>query len=313
MSDETQNHIEMPDDTSVRDAQHEKELAKRGIDTYKELADYYKSLHNEVHVYDVRRETGGLYLAAHGEQPEYTPRHNLKLDKDLDTYKELKAEVKKLMSERDDQTARYQELEARYAQELEGIDTYKELADHYKSLYVALHAHEDTGWVKGVNLHDYDHLNTKAELKRALVYLLKEREDEVHLNEHYASEVEGLTYDKLAERYKDLYKDVHKDTPIEHQYDGKDLTKIKQLDTPEELRLATMRLMWERDKLRETENHPAAPGGRGDLDLEDPDPPLPNFEAFGRPVQSSFMDSSFEGMPGIADALKAERDLLGMK
>src|SRR5215213_6312005 len=303
MSDETQNHIEMPDDTSVRDAQHEKELAKRGIDTYKELADYYKSLHNEVHVYDVRRETGGLYLAAHGEQPEYTPRHNLKLDKDLDTYKELKAEVKKLMSERDDQTARYQELEARYAQELEGIDTYKELADHYKSLYVALHAHEDTGWVKGVNLHDYDHLNTKAELKRALVYLLKEREDQVHLNEHYASEVEGLTYDKLAERYKDLYKEVHKDTPIEHQYDGKDLTKIKQLDTPEELRLATMRLMWERDKqMPMPENHPAAPGGPAFPEVEPPDPPLPNLKDSGLTVESSFMNS-FQGMPAIRDAV----------
>src|SRR5215217_4070254 len=180
MGDKTQNHIEMPADASVRDAQHEKELAKLHIDTYKELAGYYKDLHNEVRVYESRRETGGLYLAASGEQPKYTPHNNLRLDKGLDTYKELKAEVKQLMSERDDQTARYQELEAQYHKELEGLDTYKELADHYKSLYVALHDHEDTGWVKGVKLHDYDHLNTEAELKRALVYLLKEREDQVH-------------------------------------------------------------------------------------------------------------------------------------
>jgi hypothetical protein len=175
----------------------------------------------------------------------------------------------------DDPTVRDAQHEKELAKR--GLDTYKELADHYKSLYVALHDHEYTGWVKGVNLHDYDHLNTKAELKRALVYLLKAREDEVHLNEHYASEVEGLTYDKLAERYKDLYKDVHKDTPLEHHYDGKDLTKIRQLDTPEELRLATMRLMWERDKqMPMRENHPAAPGG--EPNLEPPDAPVPNFE-----------------------------------
>lgn len=164
-------------------------------------------------------------------------------------------------------------------------------------------------------------------LKRATVYLMKERDFQVELYKRYGAEVDELdTYEKLAEHYKDLYRDVHKDTPIENYFEGKNLQKFDYLDSYQELRDATMRLMWEHDnmppsagpvrieKVEEVENdtgdmpHKDRLGGRyekveeAENDTDDPvNVPLP------------FLDF-LKDVPGVRDALEEyQRNQLEMQ
>ena len=294
-------------------AHYEKELADKGIDTYEELAKHYKALRRETSTEEERQEVFGD-LRPNSAYIHVYDKANLKSKEYLDTTEELKEAVKGLMKLHDEQNAHYQQLEAQYHKELEGLKTYDQLAEYYKALFGTLNdrVFSNKGDFERTNLKSFEHLDTTEELKRGIVYLLEERDHTAELFERYNSEIEGFdTYEKLAEHYQDLWKEVNKGLSLENYWEWKDLRSMKEYDSYWELQLQTLHLMEERDsKLPVPENHPAAPGG--EIDVEDPVLPLPNFQASGMPVESSFMDS-FQGMPGIRDAGKAERDQFGIK
>jgi hypothetical protein len=221
MSDETQNHIEMPEAPISREARYasyEQQLADKGLDTKEELAKYYMALYRELET-DQHRRAGTLHLDSD------TKAHIHSLDKvDLtknNSLEDLKDGVKELMYRRDFQNERYAELEARYAEQLEGIDT---------SLYTIVKDpglefnRGDYARLERTNLRTFEHLNTKEELKRATLNLMKERDDYQELEKHYGSKVDELgSYEKLAKYYRDLYKEVHQDdpAPFNNLYEGK--------------------------------------------------------------------------------------------
>src|SRR5215217_9009356 len=103
-------------------AHYEKELADKCIDTYEELAKHYKALKRETATEEERQEVFGD-LRPNSAYIHVYDKANLKSKEYLDTTEELKEAVKGQMMLRDEQNAHYQQLEAQYHKELEGLKT----------------------------------------------------------------------------------------------------------------------------------------------------------------------------------------------
>jgi len=248
-------------------AHYEKELADKGIDTYEELAKHYKALKRETATEEERQEVFGD-LRPNSAYIHVYDKANLKSKEYLDTTEELKEAVKGQMMLRDEQNAHYQQLEAQYQNEFKGIKTYDQLAEWYKGLYGTLNdrVFPNKGDFERTNLKSFEHLDTYAELKRAMVYALEERDHTAELYDRYGSDIEGFdTHEKLLEHYQDLYNEVHGRWP--------DPSLLWGHEGRLGLQHETMLLMEERDSKRPVpENHPAAPGGPAFPEVE-PDPP----------------------------------------
>ena len=245
-------------------SEYDKELEAKGLDTYEELAKYYKEVYKETPDYKLMGPDGAKKVFDNIDQksqPKQTPGYEGKpgTSKELiDTPEELKAEVRELMRQRDfdrvfDQNLRYDnELKAN------GLDTYKELAGYYKDLYGFLNPDEFPNkgdferWSKRTDLKRDKDLDTLKELRAEVQGLMAARDNKyVELNLRYDKEFheEGLdTYEELAVEFKQVWKLVNKGTPYENKYEGKDLEGFKHLDTYGELRKQTMRLMDQYDR-----------------------------------------------------------------
>src|SRR5215212_9344718 len=182
-------------------AHYEKELADKGIDTYEELAKHYKALKRETATEEERQEVFGD-VGPNSAYIHMWDKADLKSKDYLDTPEELKEAVKGQMMLRDEQNAHYQELEAKYQNEFKGIKTYDQLAEWYKGLFGTLNddAFPNKGDFDRTNLKKFEHLDTYAELKRATVYALEERDHTNELYKRYGSDIEGFdTHEKLLE------------------------------------------------------------------------------------------------------------------
>ena len=169
--------------------EYDTELKGKG---YEELAKHYKALDREVQTDVERRDFYGDLRPNSPEIHRYD-KANLRSVEDLDTSEELKGEIIGLLKQRDSQNELYQGLEAHYHKELEGLKTYKELAENYKALYGTLNnnAFRNEGDFDRTNLKSFEHLDTYEELKRATVYLFKERDHFLELSARYESELEA--------------------------------------------------------------------------------------------------------------------------
>jgi hypothetical protein len=147
---------------------------------YRQLADYYENLYK---------------LLYDGAAPDM---------EGLDTYEKLKIATYETMEQRDNRL----ELSERYDKEIEDLDTYEKLAEHYKDLHKVVKKDPNSDNYEGRDLKDFEQLDTYQELHYQLKLLMRQHDNQqshgvrVENVEEVKNDVDDSAEDAADRNYK---------------------------------------------------------------------------------------------------------------